>query len=260
MKTNLQRLSLSQMNVHRTALESILGALPTPDMTPTLALIVSCLALLVSATTGWLTLFRKGTIRMTQPTVIFFGQEVSERHGRPHSPKVFLRTLLVSTSKRGRVIESMYVSLTRSESHQSFGVWVHGDERLTRGSGLFVGETGVSANHHFMMPPDDRPNFAFSAGNYRIDVYAKLLGDRSNLLLFSQQLELQSEHATLLRNPQAGVYFDWGQESQRYLAHVDDRGTEKPEEQQLDQLDARILNAAIEFNASRVGATSSGLE
>jgi hypothetical protein len=228
----------------------------TTNMTSTLALLVSCLALFVSATTAWLTLFRKGTVRMTQPTVIFFGPEKSERPEQPASPKVFLKTLLVSTSKKGRVIESMYVSLTRSESHQSFGVWVHGDERLTRGSGLFVGETGVAANHHFMMPPEDRQSFAFSAGRYRLDVYAKLLGKRANTLLFSQQLELLSEHAAALKHLEAGVYFDWGQESQRYHAHVDQRpGPTSPEEQRLDQLDAQIFNAAVEFNASRVGAT-----
>ena len=225
-------------------------------MTPTFALLVSCLALFVSATTAWLTLFRKGTVRMTQPTVIFFGPETSERPGQPPSPKVFLKTLLVSTSKRGRVIESMYVSLTRNESHQSFGVWVHGDERLTRGSGLFVGEAGVAANHHFMMPPDDRQGFVFSAGRYRLDVYAKLLGERSNTLLFSQQLELQSDHATPLKSLEAGVYFDWGQESQRYVAHVDRRPPVKSlEGPQLAQLDAQILNAAIELSAAAVGAT-----
>jgi len=216
-------------------------------MTPTLALIVSCLALVVSTTTAWLTLFRKGTIRMTQPTVIFFGPDGSGRPGHSPSPKVFLRTLLVSTSKRGRVIESMYVSLTRNESHQSFGVWVHGDERLTRGSGLFVGETGVAANHHFMMPPDDGQSFVFSTGLYRLDVYAKLLGDRSNALLFSQQLELQSDQATALKNLETGVYFDWGQESQRYLAHVDQRpAPSSREDPPLDQLSAQILNAAID--------------
>jgi hypothetical protein len=31
-------------------------------------------------------------------------------------PKVFLRTLLFATSKRGRVIESMHVALSRNET------------------------------------------------------------------------------------------------------------------------------------------------
>jgi hypothetical protein len=31
---------------------------------------------------------------------------------------------------------------------------MYGDEKLVRGSGLFVGETGVAANHHFLAPRD----------------------------------------------------------------------------------------------------------
>lgn len=55
---------------------------------------------------------------------------------------------------------------------QAFNIWVYGErEKLVRGSGLFVGETGVEANHHFLRAPgEDR--FRFSAGRYRIDVFA----------------------------------------------------------------------------------------
>lgn len=119
-------------------------------MNDPVALAVSVLSLAVSAVTAWLTLFRRGTVRMTQPTVIFFGPD-SPRSGREKGlPKIYLRTLLFSTSKRGRVIESMHVSLERSETRQNFNIWVHGDDKLVRGSGLYVGATGVAANHHFL--------------------------------------------------------------------------------------------------------------
>lgn len=183
---------------------------------------VSVLALAVSSTTAWLTLFRRGTVRMTQPTVIFFGPDMPRSGGRAALPKVFLRTLLVSTSKRGRVIESMHVSMTRNESHQNFNIWVHGDEKLVRGSGLFVGETGVTANHHFLTP-EDGGHFKFSAGRYRLQVYAKLLGDQTQTLLLTQELELAPDIALKLEERGAGVYFDWGPDSSRYLPHVETR-------------------------------------
>jgi hypothetical protein len=85
------------------------------------ALVVSMFALAISATTAWLTLFRRGTVLMTQPTVIFFGFD--ERS----SPKIFLRTLLFSTSKRGRIIESIYVNVACEDIQQDFNVWVYGE-------------------------------------------------------------------------------------------------------------------------------------
>src|SRR5436853_6333630 len=99
------------------------------------SLAISVIALVISATTAWLTLFRRGTVKMTQPTVIFFGPD-NDGEG---SPKVFLRTLLYSTAKRGHIVESMWVKLRRGESSQIFNIWVYGDTSLTRGSGLHVG-------------------------------------------------------------------------------------------------------------------------
>ena len=67
------------------------------------------------------------------------------REQRNAAAKNYLRSLLFSTSRRGRIIESMHVALSRNETHQNFNIWVHGDEKLVRGSGLFVGESGVAA-------------------------------------------------------------------------------------------------------------------
>src|SRR6266446_2273204 len=137
---------------------------------------VSVLALAVSSVTAWLTLFRRGTVKMTQPTVIFFGPDTPRSRDETTLPKVYIRTLLFFTSKRGRVIENMYVALSRNETHQNFNIWVYGErEKLVRGSGLFVGETGVAANHHFLIPREG-VSFHFTEGRYRLDVYAHLLG------------------------------------------------------------------------------------
>lgn len=183
---------------------------------------ISVLALCVSAVTAWLTLFRRGTVKMTQPTVIFFGLDNPRSRDEPPLPKVFLRTLLFATSKRGRVVESMHVALSRNETQQNFNIWVYGDERLVRGSGVFVGETGIAANHHFLAPKDGS-SFHFIEGRYRMDVYAQLLGNRNRTLLFSQTLEISGEIAAQLAGSDHGLYFDWGPDSSRYLPHVDKR-------------------------------------
>lgn len=201
-------------------------------MTDPIAVAISILALGVSSMTAWLTLLRRGTVRMTQPTVIYFGPDHPNRTGLASCPKVYLRALLFATSKRGRVIESMHVALHRNETHQNFNIWVHGDEKLVRGSGLFVADVGVAASHHFL-PPSDLRGFHFSEGQYKFEVFARLLGDKERTLLFSQMLEITSEIAAGLRQPGTGVYFDWGPDSGRYSPHVE---TRPPTPEQADNL------------------------
>jgi hypothetical protein len=129
----------------------------------------------------------------------------------------------------------MYVALSRNESRQNFNIWVYGNDKLARGSGLFVGETGVEANHHFLITRDGN-HFRFTEGRYRMDVFAKLLGDRDQILLFSQTLEISSENATLLEKSDAGLYFDWGPDSSRYLPYVDKRPSPPNPEEFFDLL------------------------
>jgi len=135
---------------------------------------------------------------------------------------VFLRTLLFSTSKHGRVIESLHVALYHNETHQNFTTWVYGErDQLMLGSGLFVGETGVAANHHFLAPYDSK--YQFTEGQYRLDVVARLHGDRDAKLLFSQELTISREVAAALAEPATGLYFEWGPDAKRYLPYVDKR-------------------------------------
>jgi hypothetical protein len=183
---------------------------------------ISILALVISAITAWLTLFRRGSVKMTQPTIIFFGPDSSRSRSDIPLPKVYLRTLLFSTSKRGRIVESMHVTLSRNETQQNFNIWVHGDEKLVRGSGLFVGETGVASNHHFLTPKDGS-SFRFIEGHYKLDVFARLLGAKKKTLLFSQTLDVPREIAVQLEEPGVGLYFDWGPDSSRYIPHIERR-------------------------------------
>lgn len=165
---------------------------------------------------------------MTQPTVIFFGLESPRSKEEVLLPKIFLRTLLFSTSRRGRVIECMHVALSRNEILQNFNIWVYGDDRLVRGSGLFLGETGIAANHHFLVP-NDSTSFRFVEGRFKLEVFARLLGNKAQTLLFSQNLEISRDTAASLAEPKAGLYFDWGPDSNRYMPHVDQRPSPDPE-------------------------------
>jgi hypothetical protein len=212
-------------------------------MIDVVSVVLSVLALVVSGTTAWLTLFRRGTVRMTQPTVVFFGPDAPRSRDEIALPKIYLRTLLFATSKRGRIVESMHVALARNEMRQNFNIWVYGDGKLIRGSGLFVGETGVAANHHFLTPMDGN-SFQFSSGTYRLEVYARLLGDRRPILLFTQDFEIASDLAAKLQEAGTGLYFDWGPDSSRYLPHVEKCRPSPDPEQFLETLGITIGSGA----------------
>lgn len=182
---------------------------------------ISVLALAMSATTLWLTLLRRGEIKMTKPTVIFFGPDGGTGEEKGIS-KVFLRTLLYSTAKRGHVVENAYVRLRRGETQQNFNIWVYGEDKLARGSGLFVGHEGIATNHHFLTPSDVR-NFDFAAGECKLEVFVKIVGESEARRLSEINLTITPAEADQLRQPGNGIYFDWGPDAGRYQSHVDKR-------------------------------------
>jgi hypothetical protein len=182
------------------------------------AVVIAFLALGISALTAWLTLLRKGALRMTQPTQIYFGPDGGFKRGEAPS-KVYLRAMLFATGKRGRIIENMFARLQRGETRQNFNIWVHGDnDNLRRGAGLFVSEIGVVTNHHFVIPPD--ATFEFISGKYLLEVFATEVGRSRAWQLFSISLEIPPTISDQLRNPDNGLYFDWGPDSQQYMAHI----------------------------------------
>jgi hypothetical protein len=63
--------------------------------------VLSVVSLVISIIVAWLTLLRRGTLRMTQPVQIAFVYENGTK------PKIFLRTLLDTTGERGYVIEGL---------------------------------------------------------------------------------------------------------------------------------------------------------
>ncbi len=189
-------------------------------MTQWIAIAISALAFLVSIFTAWFTLSRRGDLKMTQPTVVFFGPDGGRSEGEKPRLKVFLRMLLYSTSRRGQTVESMHVSLQRAESKQNFSIWVYGDDRLARGSGIYVGPDGVACNHHFLLP-EDGADFKLLPGQYLVRVHAKRVSDKEPLQLAQVSLTISESQAQELKNADAGIYFDWGPDQQAYHAHVE---------------------------------------
>jgi len=184
-----------------------------------ISIVISLLALFVSGTTAWLTLFRKGELRMTQPTSVFFGPDGGFFESSRN--KVYLRTLLYSSARKGQVIESMHVTLARGETKQNFSIWVHGGQKgdLSRGSGLFVTHEGITLNHHFLLPPDGS-DFRFLAGNYTLKVFAKLVNDSTPIQIFSISLVVTESQAQELKQRNAGLFFDWGPDQGAYYSHI----------------------------------------
>ena len=75
---------------------------------------------------------------MTQPVQVAFVFE----NGKP---KIFLRTLLYATGKRGYVIEGLYLTVTQGKDIHTFGFWGYGERsELMVAGGLRVTEEGVA--------------------------------------------------------------------------------------------------------------------
>ena len=194
------------------------------------SLLFSSLALVVSGITAWLTFFRKGKLVMTQPTIVFFGPDGANLEG---FNKIYLRTLLYSTSKRGQVIESLHVSIKRNESNQNFNIWVYGETgSLKRGSGIFVSQEGVTADHHFF-PPKDGANFEFLAGKYEVVVYAKSVGSNNFDELSKLNLHVTESQAAKLQEPRTCLLHDWGPDQQVYYSHIDTKPESEPNMEKL---------------------------
>lgn len=179
------------------------------------SLVISLIALVISGLTFWLTRIRRGVIKMTRPTVIFFGPDgVGAKH-----KKVFIRTLLYSTSDKGKYIQNMFIRLQRGESVQNFNIWVYDNKGLVRGSGLYVNKNGIACNHHFLVPKDGT-QYEFLAGNYLLQVYVESV-DESPKKIFEEKLVLTKSQEEEMKSKRAGIYFDWAPNTQNYFSHID---------------------------------------
>lgn len=198
-----------------------------------ITLIISLLALTISGLTFWLTRINSGVVKMTRPTLIFFGPDGA---GAEHK-KVFIRTLLYSTSDKGKYVQNMFIRLQRGESVQNFNVWVYDNNGLVRGSGLFVNKNGIACNHHFLMPKD-RTIYDFLSGEYLLQVFVESV-DENPKMIFEQKLTLTKNQEDEMKSKSAGTYFDWAPYTQNYFSHID-AGPKKDKE--LSDLIKKLMN------------------
>ena len=182
--------------------------------------IVSVIALAVSLFTLWFTILRRGFVRSTHPSFIAFRYDFV---GKPvPQAKVFLRTLLYSTSKKGLVIESLFLRVSEGARSAEFSFWGYGEKELVRGSGIFVPETGIVTNHHFN-PIDTGKLFLFSQGTYRLELVAKIIGKKSLFPLWTIHLEVPAGAYEKQIPRDRTIFFNWSPEEKHYIASVEKR-------------------------------------
>jgi hypothetical protein len=179
------------------------------------SIVVSILALTVSVLTAWFTLLRRGSLYMTRPSFVGF---VWESGGEP---KIFFRSFLYATGKRGYVVEALYLDIKRDHAEYVFSFWtVRQEGRMAIGGGLKVGEDGVSADFHFL-PPKDAHDFEFSAGRYDIAVYAGIAGRTTPILLYKFSLSLSEQQAGAMGpNMVNSIFFTWQPERGSYHSYI----------------------------------------
>ena len=181
---------------------------------------VSVLALLISLFTLWFSVIRRGRVCSTPPSFLAFRYDFVGK--KAPQAKIFLRSLLYSTGKRGHVVESLFLRVAERTRQAEFSFWGYGDKDLVRGSGLFVPETGVATNHHFN-PIDADEFFRFSGGTYTLELVAKLVGQKRLAPLWTVTLEMP-EGAFDKRIARATVvFFNWSPEQNQYITSVEDR-------------------------------------
>jgi hypothetical protein len=196
-----------------------------------LSLAVSGTSILISGTVAWLTLLRRGKVKMTKPTIVCFGS-VSE--DQKTIPKVFLRTLLYCTAKRGIVVENMFINVYHDDSCKTFSIWAYRDKDLVRGSGIYVGMEGVALEHHFH--PLEDSNFIFSPGNYLIEVFALTVGGKRSLKLAKINLSLTDKEASLIAAKEGFVWFDWEPNLKSYIPQLLTRPQKSSDSSLLEKL------------------------
>ncbi|MGO9474462.1 MAG: hypothetical protein ACLPWS_13840 [Rhodomicrobium sp.] len=180
-----------------------------------MSLVISVLSICISILTAWLTLFRRGSLAMTKPAALSF-----EFDNPPPMPaKIVLRALLYSTAVRGQIVEGMFAKLDHKDSSQTFGFWVYfeGKQPLL-GSGLYVGQTGVAVDHHFVLSVN-QPAYEFASGEYEIEIFARLVGERQPVKLSSASVSVTDEHALVLSR-RGRLLFEINPNGQDYVAHA----------------------------------------
>jgi hypothetical protein len=182
-------------------------------------ILISVAALALSLLSFWQTYWRRGSLLMTRPSLLFIGRE-----GARNEPKIFLRALLFSAGTRGWILEQLFLRVHQGGGTYLFDLWAYGEaEKLSPGSGLFIGEKGVVYNHHFLRRTSN-PDFLFLDGDYRVEVYARLFGERQPKRISEFSMLLRSDQAAeLIQVADTAVFFEWNVDAEKYISRVERR-------------------------------------
>jgi hypothetical protein len=191
------------------------------------AILLSVASFLLSLYILWITQLRRGRLQMTQPTMIFMGREGRNgREGQPLWPKIYLRTLLFCTADRGCIVENMHLVVHNEYGAYLFDFWAYGEPTIAKGSGLFVPRNGVALHHHFVLNRQTE-NFIFTGGDYRIEVFAKIIGQRDLTRLKEIKVALIGEQSPMMiQVMDAGVFFEWDAATEDYVGRLERRPRE----------------------------------
>lgn len=179
---------------------------------------ISVVSLFVSAYAVWIAEFNRGRLQMTRPTLLCLKREMPSA-----LPKIFLRTCLFTTGSKGRVIEGIFLRVRQAQGEFTFDFWGHTMEngKLTLGSGLPVGPTGVASDHHFNPRQGSGIDFLYVPGDYQIDVFASIVGQRKARLLHRVNFLMNSlQSAELVQIPTREMYLIWNADTRLYDSHV----------------------------------------
>lgn len=180
------------------------------------------LSLRVAVSAAWLTLFGRGRLAMTKPSIVFFGFDAVPKT----TAKIFLPTLVYSTAVRGQVVEGMIAELRHGGGDQVFSFWGYGKtNQLVAGCGPYVGQTGIAVKHHFVLSVH-QPAYEFTQGEYAITVFARLVGKTTPVKLTEFMLSVSEVHAAILAR-RGGVLFELNADGRGYAGHLRDEGDDR---------------------------------
>jgi hypothetical protein len=179
-------------------------------------LCISLVALLISLGTFWISI-KPGAIKMTRPTLICFAQKSGEDNS-----KIFVRTLLYCTAQKGRHIQNMYCRLIKNKDVREFDSWAYKiEDKLVKGSGLYVDRSGVSAYHHFLLLKEDK-SYDFQPGDYTLQVFIECVGEQPKVLWecnFTIPQYTLKGFTTL-----KAIYFEWLTGINTFVARIENDG------------------------------------
>ena len=110
----------------------------------------------------------RSRLKMTPAPLCFASSASCPACGR----RYFCGLCSLRPAPKDDVIENMFLRVRQDYGTYTFDFWGHTENgKLTLGSGLFVGATGVASDHHFN-PREGLDEFLYVGGEYLIEVFA----------------------------------------------------------------------------------------